>query len=63
MATVRMKKGDKYADIFDSPVTIATAKSQGYELVSEKSQADSKVVSADKKSDEKTEKTQKSKRQ
>ena len=59
MATVRMKKGDKYADIFDSPETIATAKSQGYELVSEKPQVNTKVVSAD----EKTEKTPKSKRQ
>lgn len=35
MATVRMKRGDKYADIFDSPETIAQAKSEGYELVTD----------------------------
>lgn len=63
MATVRMVKGTKYADIFDSPEMIAGAKADGYELVSEKPQAESKVVSADEKSDEKTEKTPKSKRQ
>ena len=54
MATVRMKKGDKYADIFDSPETIATAKSQGYELVSEKPQVNTKVVSADEKTEKNT---------
>lgn len=32
MATVKMKKGNKYADIFDSEETIAQAKSEGYEL-------------------------------
>lgn len=61
-----MRRGDKYADIFDSPETIATAKSQGYELVIEretgKKQADTKVDESE--NDEKTEvKTQKSKRQ
>jgi hypothetical protein len=33
MATVRMKKGDKYADIFDSPETIRQAQLEGYSLV------------------------------
>lgn len=36
MATVRMKRGEKYADIFDSTETIAQAKADGYELVAEK---------------------------
>ena len=33
MATVRMIKGTKYADIFDSPETIKQAQSEGYSLV------------------------------
>ena len=36
MATVKMKKGDKYADIFDSPETIAQAEKEGYVMASEK---------------------------
>lgn len=36
MATVRMKKGDKYADIFDSPETIRQAQLDGYSLVEER---------------------------
>lgn len=36
MATVKMKKGDKYADIFDSPETIRQAQLDGYSLVEEK---------------------------
>lgn len=32
MATVRMKKGDKYADIYDSPETIKQAQLDGYSL-------------------------------
>ncbi|MCR5699659.1 MAG: hypothetical protein K6G52_08460 [Treponemataceae bacterium] len=36
MATVRMKKGDKYADIFDSPETIKQAQFEGYSLCEEK---------------------------
>lgn len=32
MATVRMKKGDKYADVFDSPETIKQAQLDGYSL-------------------------------
>lgn len=34
MATVKMVKNGKYADIYDSPETIATATKQGYKLVS-----------------------------
>ena len=33
MATVKMLKGNKYADIFDSPETIAQAEKEGYVLV------------------------------
>lgn len=33
MATVKMIKGGKYADIFDSPETIAQAKKDGFEIV------------------------------
>lgn len=32
MATVRMKKGDKYADVYDSPETIRQARLDGYSL-------------------------------
>lgn len=33
MATVRMKKGDKFADIYDSPETIKQAQFEGYSIV------------------------------
>ncbi|MDR3124049.1 MAG: hypothetical protein LBU16_09780 [Treponema sp.] len=33
MATVQMIKGDRFADIFDSPETIAQARRDGYSLV------------------------------
>jgi hypothetical protein len=36
MATVTMKKGALYADIFDSPETIAQARREGYSLVDPK---------------------------
>lgn len=42
MATVRMKKGDKYADIFDSPETIKQAQKDGYSLV-EKPKSENKA--------------------
>ena len=64
MATVKMIRGSRIADIFDSPETIAQAEKDGYTIVTEsRVSQDSKVVSADEKSDEKTEKTSKSKRQ
>lgn len=60
MATVRMVKGTKYADIFDSPEMIAGAKADGYELVTESK----REVKEDAKSDETSEtKTTRSKRQ
>ncbi len=36
MATVRMKKGSVYADVFDSPETIRNAQLEGYSLCDEK---------------------------
>lgn len=36
MATVKMVKGSKYADIFDSPEMIAGAQADGYVLVESK---------------------------
>lgn len=33
MATVKMKKGDKYADVYDSPETIKQAQLDGYSIV------------------------------
>ncbi len=62
MALVKMIKGSKTADIDETMVELA--KKDGYTIVTEsRVSQDSKVVSADEKSDEKTEKTQKSKRQ
>ena len=42
MATIRMKKGDKFADIFDSPETIKQAQLDGYSVVETK-KAESKA--------------------
>ena len=63
MALVKMIKGSKTADIDETMVELA--KKDGYTIVTEsRVSQDSKVVSADEKSDEKTEvKTPKSKRQ
>ena len=36
MATVRMKNGNQYADVFDSPTSIADAQSKGWELCEDK---------------------------
>lgn len=68
MAYVRMKKGSIYANVFDSPEMIASAKSDGYVLVTEEEapvkQAETKVVDAEEKTAEKTEvKTPRTKRQ
>ena len=62
MALVKMIKGSKTADIDETMVELA--KKDGYTIVTEsRVSQDSKVVSADEKSDEKNEKTSKSKRQ
>lgn len=39
MATVRMRKGSKYADIFDSPETIKQAQLDGYSIVEKAKEA------------------------
>ena len=63
MATVKMIRGSRIADIFDSPETIAQAEKDGFVRMEEKKSE--KVVSAESdKTDEKpVEKTPKSKRQ
>ena len=63
MATVKMIRGSRIADIFDSPETIAQAEKDGFVRMEEKKSE--KVVTADSdKTDEKTvDKTTKSKRQ
>lgn len=42
MATIRMKKGTLYADIFDSPESIASAQSKGYSIVKEEKKDEKK---------------------
>ena len=44
MSTVRMKKGDKYADVFDSPETIRQAQLDGYSLVEKKAEKTEKAI-------------------
>lgn len=62
MALVKMIKGSKTANIDETMVELA--KKDGYTIVTEsRVSQDFKVVSADEKSDEKNEKTSKSKRQ
>lgn len=59
MATVRMKKGVKYADVFDSPETIRNAQLDGYSLCeeekAEKKVEEPKVETTEKQSDEQSE--------
>lgn len=54
MATVRMKKGDKYADVFDSPETIKQAQFDGYSLCEEKKTETVKAKVEEPKEEEKT---------
>ena len=57
MATVKMKRGSLYADIYDSPETIAQAQKDGFELVAETKEEPKKVTvneEADTDSEEKT---------
>ena len=56
MATVRMKKGDKYADVFDSPETIKQAQLDGYALVETKKEEPVKKPVVEEKEDEEDEK-------
>jgi len=52
MATVRMKKGDKFADIFDSPETIKQAQLDGYSIIEKKAESKGEEVKAESKTDE-----------
>ena len=57
MATVRMRKGDVYADIYDSPETIKQAQKDGYSLVEktfEKPKEEPKVEESKADSEKKT---------
>ena len=49
MATVRMVKNGKYADIFDSPEMIEGAKKDGYELAAESKKTESFSFDAEEK--------------
>lgn len=49
MATVRMVKGNKFADIFDSPETIKQAQLEGYSMAEKKEPAAGKNVDESKK--------------
>lgn len=44
MATVRMKKGVMYADVFDSPETIRQAQLDGYSLCEEVKKVEEKAT-------------------
>ena len=44
MATVKMKKGSMYADIYDSPETIKQAQTEGFSLVEEKARTEQKAT-------------------
>lgn len=64
MKTVRMKRGELYADIYDSPETIAQAKSEGFFLVIEPAKSENGtteekevVIDKEKEEEKKVEKT------
>ena len=44
MATIKMRKGDKYADIYDSPETIRQAQLDGYSVVEKPKTAEKAVA-------------------
>lgn len=43
MATIRMKKGERYADVFDSPESIKQAQLDGYVIVEQPKKVESTV--------------------
>ena len=57
MATVRMKKGDKYADVFDSPETIRQAQLDGYSLVEKKAEKTENAIEVSEEAPKATEET------
>ena len=44
MATIKMRKGDKYADVYDSPETIRQAQLDGYSVVEKQKTAEKAVA-------------------
>ena len=63
MATVKMIRGSRVADIFDSPETIAQAEKDGFVRMEEKKSEKVVTADADKTDEKPVEKTPKSKRQ
>lgn len=63
MATVKMIRGSRIADIFDSPETIAQAEKDGFVLMEEKKSEKVVTAESDKTDEKPVEKTPKSKRQ
>jgi len=63
MATVKMIRGSRIADIFDSPETIAQAEKDGFVRMEEKKSEKVVTAESDKTDEKPVEKTPKSKRQ
>ena len=63
MATVKMIRGSRIADIFDSPETIAQAEKDGFVRMEEKKSEKVVTAETDKTDEKPVEKTPKSKRQ
>ena len=63
MATVKMIRGSRIADIFDSPETIAQAEKDGFVRMEEKKSEKVLTAESDKTDEKPVEKTPKSKRQ
>ena len=63
MATVKMIRGSRIADIFDSPETIAQAENDGFVRMEEKKSEKVVTAESDKTDEKPVEKTPKSKRQ
>lgn len=63
MATVKMIRGSRIADIFDSPETIAQAEKDGFVRMEEKKSEKVVIAESDKTDEKPVEKTPKSKRQ
>ena len=63
MATVKMIRGSKVADIFDSPETIAQAEKDGFVRMEEKKSEKVVTAESDKTDEQSVDKTPKSKRQ
>ena len=63
MATVKMIRGSRIADIFDSPETIAQAEKDGFVRMEEKKSEKVVTAETDKTDEKPVDKTPKSKRQ